>query len=101
MDKLAERQKAATAIAKAARAPPPDPNGLAAPRVQRTDLTPQSFSIYCHNTTLADGTQLDNDDPAPEFIIASLEHTTGIKRPDDADKRPLHSLHLHFMNGGR
>ena len=100
VEKLGERQKLASAIAKTARAaaletsteatPPPPP---------RRDIKPQGFQIYCHNTTLDDGTQLSNDEPTPEFIIEELEKRTGIARPDAA--LTLHETQLHFINGGR
>jgi hypothetical protein len=67
---------------------------------ERTDIQPQSFSIYCHNTTLYDGTQLSNSEPAPEFIIAELERRTGTKRPQNYATCSLHQLNLHFMCGG-
>ncbi len=102
VSKLDERQKLANAIAKglkAARspAPAPDVGGSAASRGRRGEPEPQGFSIYCHNTTLADGTQLSNSDPAPEFIVAALEERTGIARPADASTCSLHRLNLHFM----
>ena len=93
---LSDRQKIASAVAKANRAKPSSSTISTA----RNDLMPQEFSVYCHNTTLADGTQLNNDEPAPEFIIAALEQQTKIKRPPNADQTPLHNLHLHFMMGG-
>ena len=92
---LADRQKAASTIAKASRSSALD---VAAPiRTPRTDIEPQGFSIWCHNTTLANGTQLDNEDPAPEFVILELERRTGIKRPPNAGTCSLHDLHLYFM----
>ena len=102
VSKLDERQKLANAIAKglkAARSPAPAPavGGSAASRGRRDEPEPQGFSIYCHNTTLADGTQLSNSDPAPEFIVAALEERTGIARPADASTCSLHRLNLHFM----
>ena len=101
VEKLGERQKLASAIAKTARmaatlatstaaTPPPPP---------KRDIKPQGFQIYCHNTTLDDGTLLSNDEPTPEFIIEELEKRTGIARPDAA--LTLHETQLHFINGGR
>ena len=58
----------------------------------------QSFQIFCHNTTLADGTQLDNNDPAPEFVIASLEKTTGVQRPANAATCSLHIVVPHSFS---
>ena len=71
VERLAERQKLATAVAKAARAPAASTSD-AVPAVNFDHLTPQSFQIFCHNTTLADGTTLDNTGPAPEFVIESV-----------------------------
>ena len=99
VERLADRQKLATAIAKAARKPA-SAEETKAPTRDLESIPPQSFSIYCHNTTLADGTQLDNDNPAPEFMIATLEERTGIPRPENADKISVHQLNLHFMCGG-
>ena len=97
VDKLPERQKIATAIAKALRGPaaPAPP-----PAKPRDDIVPQSFEVYCHNTTLADGTILNNHDQAPEFVIEALEARTGLKRPDNAESLSLHAMHLHFTTGG-
>ena len=73
-------------------APPPPPPP---PR----ELKPQGFTMWCHNTTLEDGTLLDNDEPAPEFILAALEERTGIKRPENAARMTLHQTQLHFTAG--
>ena len=109
VDKLGDRQKAATAIAKAVRSPQQqegdDDGGGGGVSVRslttaHDDIAPQGFSIYCHNTTLSDGTQLNNSEPAPEFIIAELEKRTGVKRPANAATCSLHDLNLHFMAGG-
>ena len=100
IERHGDRQKAATAISKAYRSMNAhcdvDSQQSATPK---SPLEPQSFSIYCHNTTLADGTQLNNDEPAPEFVIAELERTTGVQRPSNAAQCSLHELHLHFMMG--
>lgn len=99
VDRLGDRQKLATAIAKTARASDGSSSGAdAVTKPPRDDLVPQSFQIYCHNTTLADGTTLDNKEQAPEFVIAALEERTGVKRPANANCT-LHELNLHFMTG--
>jgi hypothetical protein len=100
VERLGDRQKAATAIAKTARSPPAAASEDVPSSSRYDHLTPQGFQIFCHNTTLADGTSLDNHKPAPEFIIAALEQRTGVKRPANADKCNLHKLNLHFMAGG-
>lgn len=60
----------------------------------------EDFIIACHFTTLGDGTQLDNSQPAPEFIIAGLEKRTGIKRPEHAERCALQDLNMYFVSGG-
>ena len=99
VDRLGDRQKLATAIAKAARSSNLAADGDAA-AAKRGDLVPQGFQIFCHNTTLEDGSSLDNNDPAPEFVIAALEKSTGVQRPANAHACSLHQLNLHFMSGG-
>lgn len=96
VSKLSDRQKLATAIAKTSRTPS---KAIKPQRVDYDHLTPQGFQIFCHNTTLTDGTSLDNSMPAPEFIIAALEERTGVKRPANAGQCSLHDLNLHFMSG--
>lgn len=93
---LPDRQKLATAVAKASRAQPETTNSTVAAK-PRIEPEAQGFSIYCHRTTLQDGTSLDNSDPAPEFIIAELEQRTGRKRPSDAATCSLERLNLYFM----
>ena len=58
------------------------------------------FIIMCHNTTLSDGTKLDNNQPAPEFVIATLEKRTGVSRPPDAERCSLSDVNLYFTSGG-
>ena len=60
----------------------------------------QDFVMYCHNVTLADGTLLDNDAPAPDFVVQTLEERTGITRPPNADRCSLSELKLFFSSGG-
>ena len=102
---LSDRQKLATAVAKAMRADGTTAHVQEVPPetvlTPAQDLKPQDFSIYCHRTTLADGTSLSNSDPAPEFIIAALEQRTGSSRPPDAATMSLEHLNLWFMGVGR
>jgi hypothetical protein len=73
---LVDRQKLATAVAKAVRIskqqpPPTEPASIDSLAAYK-EPEPQGFSIYCHRTTLSDGTSLDNTARAPEFIIAEV-----------------------------
>jgi hypothetical protein len=94
---LAERQKLATAVAKATRRAAETTSAAVAAK-PRVEPAAQGFTIYCHRTTLQDGTTLDNSEPAPEFVVAELERRTGKKRPSDAATRSLEQLNLHFMS---
>lgn len=98
---LSDRQRVATEIAKAARsvALSHEVVELQQGPTMHGSLEPQGFSIYCHHTTLANGQQLSNADPAPEFIIAALEERTRIPRPPHASTLSLERLNLHFMSG--
>ena len=60
----------------------------------------QDFVMYCHNVTLADGTLLDNNAPAPDFVVETLEQRTGLTRPPNADTCSLSELKLFFSFGG-
>ena len=99
---LSDRQKLATAVAKTLRAASHVASSkLDEPsRIAVVDPQPQSFTIFCHRTTLEDGTSLDNSNPAPDFIIAQLERSTGIRRPDEAATMSLEMLNLYFTSGG-
>ena len=102
VQKLSDRQRIATSIAKATRVKGAPAAALhTATRPELDAIEPQGFSIYCHNTTLADGTTLNNSGPAPEFVIATLEERTGVQRPENASTCSLHELNLHFMLGKR
>lgn len=100
---LSDRQKLATAIAKSLREQAAQPDAAASSAstpaaAPSRELKPQGFMIYCHRTTLDDGTSLDNKEPAPEWMIASLEKRTGRKRPSETNVS-LERLNLHFMSG--
>ena len=105
---LGDRQKLATVVAKAKRAGTESLQASARDwqeesrmARQKLDSIPaQDFSIYCHRTTLADGSSLSNQDPAPEFIIAALEARTHKQRPPDAATATLERINLWFMSGG-
>lgn len=86
------------------------------------------FVIWCANTVCEDGSELRNDAPvrgralctlaavhagavvlscsrlirrqAPEFVIATLEERTGIRRPDNASACRLDDINLFFTSGG-
>ena len=58
---LPERQRLATVIAKSRRAGLAHESSCPAQRETCADLEPQGFTIWCHNTTLANGHQLNND----------------------------------------
>ena len=105
---LRDRQKLATAVAKAKRAGTESLQASARDwqeksqiyRAEKLDSLPaQDFSIYCHRTMLADGTSLSNQEPAPEFIIAALEARTRKQRPSDAATATLERINLWFMSG--
>ena len=58
------------------------------------------YKIACHHTLSADGTVLNNDEPAPPEFIAWHEAKTSLRAPPGAATWKLSEVNLFFLSGG-